>query len=251
MVRAGEIEHGLLIASRAETVWNWSTPAGEVRARRRAELIMTACRLGATDHALELGCGTGLFSRMFARTGCRLTAVDVSEPLLEHARRQLTARQVSFQQHDAEALPHAAGSFDVVLGSSVLHHLDLSLALGEAFRVLRPGGRFAFAEPNYLNPQIAAERLIPPVRRWVGASPEETAFVRWPLTRRLERMGFTDVAITPFDFLHPAVPAGAVRFVSRFGKAIERWPVLREIAGSLLIQATKPADGLAGRGRRP
>ena len=104
MVRAGEIEHSERIAHQAESVWNWASPAGQVRAARRAQLISTAANLKTTDRVLELGCGTGLFSKYFATTGCRLVAIDVSSSLLETARERHPARLVTFQLDDAEAL---------------------------------------------------------------------------------------------------------------------------------------------------
>ncbi|MCX7681740.1 MAG: methyltransferase domain-containing protein, partial [Anaerolineae bacterium] len=93
-----EIEHGRRLAQGdTERIWGWGTPAGQVRARRRAELIAAGARLGPGIYALEIGCGTGLFTEMFARTGATLVAVDISPDLLERAqRRGLPAGQVLF-----------------------------------------------------------------------------------------------------------------------------------------------------------
>ena len=241
MVRAGEIEHGLLIVEQAEKVWNWSSPAGSERARRRAELILEAAGVEADARVLELGCGTGLFSRIFARTGCQLVALDVSEPLLEQARARTNNPRVEYRLGDAEQLDQPDASFEAVVGSSILHHLNLEPALTEMFRVLKPGGRFAFAEPNMMNPQIALQRHVPFLRRWAGESPEETAFFRGRLSRQLHTVGFMNVNVTPFDFLHPAVPAPLIAIVDRVGRWVERVPVLREISGSLLISGSKPS----------
>lgn len=241
MVRAGEIEHGLLIAGQAERVWNWASPAGTERARRRAELILAAAGVNSDARVLELGCGTGLFTRTFARTGCQIVALDVSEPLLEQARARTDSPRVEYRLGDAEQLEEAEASFEAVLGSSILHHLNLEPALAEMFRVLKPAGRCAFAEPNMMNPQIALQRNVPFLRRWAGESPEETAFFRGRLARRLRATGFVDVRVTPFDFLHPAVPASLIGIVDRVGRFVEHVPGLREISGSLLISGSKPA----------
>lgn len=241
MVRAGEIEHGRSIADRAEQVWNWSSPAGRRRAERRAELIIAGAELTRDDTVLELGCGTGIFTERFAAVGCRVVAVDVSQDLLELAASRSIDGAVVFRTDDAEQLSFGDGLFDAVVGSSVLHHLDLGRALGEIHRVLRPGGRIAFAEPNMLNPQIAAQRLVPAFRRWAGESPEETAFVRWPLKGQLAEAGFVGVGIEPFDFLHPATPPFMIGAVRAFGSALEQIPVVREIAGSLLIRGVAAA----------
>ena len=241
MVRVGEIEHGLLIAEQAEQVWNWASPAGTERARRRAELILKAAGVEADARILELGCGTGLFTRTFAHTGCQIVALDVSEPLLEQARARTDNPRVEYRLGDAEQLDEPDASFEAVLGSSILHHLNLGPALAEMFRVLKPAGRFAFAEPNMMNPQIALQRNVPLLRRWAGESPEETAFFRGRLARQLRAVGFVGVRVTPFDFLHPAVPAPLIGIVDRVGRFVERVPVLREISGSLLITGSKPA----------
>lgn len=62
MVKAGEIEHGEKIAGQAEAIWNWASPAGKLRAKRRARLIAEAAELSTGMRVLELGCGTGLFT---------------------------------------------------------------------------------------------------------------------------------------------------------------------------------------------
>jgi SAM-dependent methyltransferase len=130
------------------------------------------------------------------------------------------------------------GPFDAVVGSSVLHHLDLTRTWPKIFALLKPGGRMSFAEPNMLNPQIFCERhfrsFFPQV------SPDETAFVRWRLRRDLETAGFTAVKIKPFDWLHPATPPALIPAVQRLSRLCEAfWPVC-EFAGSLSLSATRP-----------
>ena len=85
MVRTGEIEHGRLIAGQEESVWHWGTPAGRLRVDRRAKLIADAAGLTTGVRALELGCGTGIFTRRFAATGASIVAIDVSPELLDRA----------------------------------------------------------------------------------------------------------------------------------------------------------------------
>lgn len=242
MVRVGEIEHGELIAPHAETVWNWSSPAGQLRAKRRGRLVAEAASLGPGVRALEIGCGTGLFTEMFVAAGADVVAIDISEPLLDQARDRELGERATFMCADAEALSFDDGSFDAVVGSSVLHHLDVSLALPELARVLKPGGVLALAEPNMMNPQIALQRNVPMLREWAGESPEETAFVRWRLRREMTACGFEGVSIEPFDFLHPATPKALIPLVRGMGGALERLPVLREIAGSLMIRGVRGAS---------
>jgi hypothetical protein len=105
--------------------------------------------------------------------------------------------------------------------------------------VLKPGGMIYFTEPNMMNPQIALQKNIPYLKRKLGDSPDETAFFRNILKRRMKKAGFINIQIIPFDFLHPAVPEGSVPLIDKIGRQIERIPVIREIAGSLYIKASK------------
>ncbi len=239
--KAAEVRHGSAIAARAESVWGWHSPAGRLRAARRGQMLAAAACLREGVRALELGCGTGVFTRQLASHGPFLLAVDISLDLLHVGRRDdavvLAARRAAM---DVEALGVRSGTFDVVLGVSVLHHVDLSRTLVEVRRVLRPGGRIAFSEPNMLNPQVAAMKKIPPVRRLLGETPFETALTRWGLAATLRRHGFADVRVAPFDFLHPWTPQLAIPALCRLGAAAERTPLLREFAGSLFITATRP-----------
>jgi SAM-dependent methyltransferase len=130
-------------------------------------------------------------------------------------------------------------SFDVVFGSSILHHLNLAPALGEIYRVLKIRGGIVFTEPNMLNPQIWLERNIPIIRKLTNNSPDETAFIRWVLKKDLINLGFKNVSIRPFDFLHPFTPDMLIPFISNIGNLVEKIPLVREIAGSLLIYASK------------
>ena len=73
----------------------------------------------------------------------------------------------------------------------------------------------------------------------LGDTEDETAFFRWKLRRQIESAGFKSVEVRPFDFLHPLVPAALVAQTDRLGRLMERIPMLREIAGSLLITASR------------
>jgi len=237
-----EITHGKLLATAdTETIWGWGTPAGRRRAKRRANLVSTAARLGPGVRALEVGCGTGVFTELFAQAGATIVAVDISPELLEKAKvRGISADRVQFlckrfEEYDLQ------GQFDAVIGSSVLHHLEIRPAFAAIYRLLKPGGIMAFAEPNRLNPQVFAERTF--LRRWLTyVSPDETAFVRWSLQGLLRQIGFDEIRIFPFDWLHPLTPEALIRLMSSMGCLMEKIPGLKEFAGSLLIRCRRPVQ---------
>jgi 2-polyprenyl-3-methyl-5-hydroxy-6-metoxy-1,4-benzoquinol methylase len=234
-----EIAHGRLLAEGdPEEIWGWGTAAGRLRARRRAELILKGSGAKSRMRLLEIGCGTGFFTSAFAASGADIVAVDLSPDLLRRARsRGLPPERVQFIEKNFEDCA-VDGPFDAVIGSSVLHHLELDRSIRKIFELLRPGGRMSFAEPNMLNPQVFAERRFR--RLFPHVSPDETAFLRVTLTHRLQQVGFREISIVPFDWLHPSTPSALIPLVSRVGRLLETlWPI-REFAGSLWITALKP-----------
>ena len=233
-----EIEHGkYLLAHGAGEVWNWETPAGRIRWARRVKMLTQHLRSG--DKVLELGCGTGYFTSALAKTGAQITAIDISPDLLRVAREKCVRPNISFEIQNAYSLSYGEGTFDAVVGSSVLHHLEVNSALREIHRVLKRGGSIRFTEPNMMNPQIAVQKNIAAIKRRLGDSPDETAFFRWTLRRQMAARGFTEIQIRPFDFLHPRVSAGWIPRLRTIGDIMEKIPLLGEIAGSLYIQARK------------
>ena len=91
---------------------------------------------------LDIGTGTGEVALRAAQAGAEVTAVDISENLLDIARRKPGAERVTWQLGDAQALRFADASFDVVVSCfAVIFAPDQDAAAGELARVCRPTGR--------------------------------------------------------------------------------------------------------------
>ncbi|MCW3056463.1 MAG: Methyltransferase type 11 [Solirubrobacterales bacterium] len=137
---------------------------------------------GHYARSLEIGAGTGYFTLNLLRAGLvgEATCSDISQGMLETL--QSNARSlglnVATRRADAERLPFADESFDLVLGHAVLHHIpDLPRAFAEFERVLRPGGTVIFAgEPSRYGDRLAnvpkrlAATAAPLWRRAIGAA---------------------------------------------------------------------------------
>jgi SAM-dependent methyltransferase len=232
-----------LADAQGDVWWGHTTALGRERLAQRVRLLGTVLDRVGDPSCLELGCGVGTFSApvLEARPQLRLTGIDVSPRCVEMARTRLGQfSNAEFQLGDAGHAPLPAGSVDVVFGNGVLHHVDLDQVLTETRRVLRPGGWLWFSEPNMLNPQVALERNVRLVGRWLQNSEDETAFVRRPLAQRLRRSGFDDVTVRPFDFIHPGLPGVLLQPMRIVSAWLERAPFVREIAGSLEIVARRP-----------
>ena len=177
--------------------------------------------------SLEIGAGTGYFSLNLLQAGVvgQATCTDISPGMLRtlSSNAQRLGLDVHTVRADAGSLPFADGSFDLVLGHAVLHHLpDLTTAFAEFHRVLAPGGRIVFAgEPSRFGDRIAswpkrgAVKLAPLWRsllRARSAPPPPTdagderdhglerlvdihAFLPGDLLRYARGAGFTDVSV--------------------------------------------------------
>jgi SAM-dependent methyltransferase len=180
--------------------------------------------------SLEIGAGTGYFTLNLLRAGmiAEATCSDISPGMLTalRANAERLGLEVRTEQVDAERLPFADESFDLVLGHAVLHHIpDLERAFAEFARVLAPGGTVLFAgEPSRYGdrlarvPKRAAGALAPLWRRALGAraaAPHDEqvpdaalegfvdvhAFAPGELARAARSAGFADVRITGEELL--------------------------------------------------
>jgi ubiquinone/menaquinone biosynthesis C-methylase UbiE len=122
--------------------------------RRRDVFARLAALSGARpgDQVLDVGCGTGYFTRLLAEAVApcgTAVGVDPSPEVIVRARRSTGLTNCTFVEGIAEALDAEDQSYDVVVSSLMLHHLPETLrpqAIREMSRVLRPGGRVLVAD---------------------------------------------------------------------------------------------------------
>lgn len=96
---------------------------------------------------LDVACGPGYVATAAARLGCSVVGIDFSSEMIALAKEmaQRETGDIEFREGDAENLAFPNGSFDsVVMNFGMLHLAQPDKAIAEAFRVLRPGGRYAF-----------------------------------------------------------------------------------------------------------
>jgi SAM-dependent methyltransferase len=136
-------------------------PVGQHQVRAKLAKALGGPPSAPFGDALEIGAGTGYFSLNLLQAGTieRATATDISAGMLAQLDASAAGLGLEVQtvRAEAEELPFADGSFDLVFGHAVLHHLpDLEGAFAELGRVLRPGGALAFCgEPSRYGDLVA------------------------------------------------------------------------------------------------
>ena len=197
--------------------------------------------LRAGETVLDLGSGGGIDVLLSARrvgpTG-KAYGLDMTDEMLALARenqRQAGVENVEFLKGEMENIPLPAGSVDVVISNCVINlSADKDRVLREAFRVLKPGGRFAVSD-------VVVRQGIPEdVRRsmllWVGCvagALEENEY-----RAKLEAAGFVDVGIEP---TRETNVEDARHFLAEAGLDVDAIaPLVQGKIFSAFVRATKP-----------
>lgn len=177
---AGQVSKGAVAAFWEQQACGerYGSKQEEIRYRLEPEILATAdFASGSGKAVLEIGVGMGADAVRWARAGAVFTGVDLTQRAVRLTRQRLADEGLTgdVRQADAEALPFAAGSFDVLWSWGVLHHTpDSDGAIVEAARVLKPGGRYAV--------------MVYHRRSWVALA----AWARFGLLRGHPSMSFSD-----------------------------------------------------------
>ncbi|RFB75511.1 class I SAM-dependent methyltransferase [Methylovirgula sp. 4M-Z18] len=175
---------------------------------------------------LEYGCSTGGLSIDELRLPeiCRsFTGIDISDVAIAKANRHADAAgftNARFLAMDAEAMSFADGSFDLVFGRGIIHHLDIDKSFGGIARVLRKDGVAIFCEPMGHNPILNLYRKTTPDIRTIDEHPLKMAdFV--VARRHFARVEtkFYGLFSAASRFLDPA----SNRLPYRASKAFDNW----------------------------
>ena len=158
--------------------------------------------VGKGSAIIEIGCG--LDETMFSTlNGCQNRyAIDISEVAIEKQNRKAKGLGVNINYFvmDAHHLSFEDEKFDLVFGTSILHHLNLEKSLPEFWRILKPAGKLIFIEPLGINPLI---------KKFRNKTPELRTFDEKPLDLndlRLIKSIFSSVNFMFFDLLTLALP---------------------------------------------
>lgn len=158
------------------------------------ERLCESLDLRAGQTVLDVAAGNGNASLAAARRWCEVTSTDYVEALLERGRERATAErlEISFREADAEALPFADGSFDVVMSTfGVMFTPNQERAAGELLRVCRRGGKIGLA--NW-TPDGFIGHLFKTIGRHVAPPPGARSPALWGTQARLAELFDPDCA---------------------------------------------------------
>ena len=126
------------------------TSAAAVTSQQLTQRFADALGADAAGVILDVACGPGIVSAALAARAREVVALDITPEMLNRARQRCAEaglRNVTFREGSATELPLADDSFDAVVTRLSIHHFpEPGRALGEMFRVLRPGGRLVLAD---------------------------------------------------------------------------------------------------------
>jgi lipopolysaccharide/colanic/teichoic acid biosynthesis glycosyltransferase/SAM-dependent methyltransferase len=188
---------------------------------------------------LDYACGSGEMTLRAARAGASIAVgLDISDESIRLARgnaeREGLAPVASFVQGDCEATEFPDATFDCIICSGMLHHLDLDRAYSELRRILRPGGRILCIEALAHNPLIQAYRNRTPEMRteWESSHilgvPDAVRARRW---FRLGEMRFWHLFDLASVLMRGSPAAAPVRALGRIADSVVlRMPGLRRMA---------------------
>lgn len=131
----------------------FTTPIGKLVKETESALVHELLGLRPGEELLDAGCGTGIFTLDFLREGAQVVGLDVSRPMLDVAQTKLKGNPIELVQGDMLCLPFKENSFDKTVSVTALEFIeDAPRAIGELFRVTRPGGWIVVATLNSLSP---------------------------------------------------------------------------------------------------
>ncbi len=216
------------------------TPVDSYYVNRHVDKLITASGIEPAHQILEVGCGMGKFTLPLLDKGFQITGVDLSPFLLEQFQEYNTkAHHVELICSDILDMPKKLNArFDHVIGFFTLHHfLELEEYFVAMAKLLKPGGKISFVEPNPYNPLYYVQMAITPSMTWKGDK-GILNMVKGKFQKAATHAQLNTPQITKYGFFPPfVVNKNPGRVTENF---LEKLKIFKGVSAFQVVSFTKP-----------
>jgi len=226
---------------RSHRLWK-ENKATDIRTERRSDYWLSQMNDRPDGNVMEIGCGSGEKAYHLARkSSLQILATDIDPEYIAEAKRDFQLPNLHFSVVDSTELERESGPYSYIVGNGILHHLYFKLdeALKNIHRLLKPGGKMIFIEPNIQNPFVHLIFRYPYWRKKAHLDPDEMAFSKKFITERLTKAGYSDVKVEYKDFLLPGIPSFLIKPSIVIGDVLEKIPLVKTVSQSIFISGVK------------
>lgn len=199
-------------------------------------------RIPENSKILEVGCGDGRFTKYLLHSGYKVTALDLSENIIDRIRQGIRGSQ--YEQNlklcvgNLEKLPFPENTFDACVCVHVLHHTEtIEKSVGEMARVTKEGGIVGFIEPNPYCPYWYFFIPICKGRKW-AIEKGLTRCSEKNLQKIMETSGLVSIGREKFGFI-PSFIMKNNKFLARLEIILGKIPVFNNLAGAHFFRGIK------------
>jgi 2-polyprenyl-3-methyl-5-hydroxy-6-metoxy-1,4-benzoquinol methylase len=193
---------------------------------------------------LEYGCGRGERSRKWVRLGAEVTGIDISSEGIRKARKRSSNGdyRANYFVMDAANTTFDGSTFDIVVGSGIIHHLDLRESYQELSRILKKNGHIVFSEPLGSNPVINLYRALTPKMRTEDEHPlrEKDIKLLSEYFHNVEAEYFTLFTLLAVPFRKMPIFIWLLGLLASIDQIVFRVPFLKRFAWMVVIHAYNP-----------
>src|SRR6266542_2444434 len=212
-----------------DNYWTCQDPIRELRSSWRAQIVRHIFHLLPSETILEIGCGSGSFTRALARATRRECSITAATFRFADGIGLLTSTTPEVETVLLSDFPGElrGRKFDYIVGNNLLDLKNAAWLLQEIQNLLRPGGRLLLFETNPWNPVFQLRRWLSTWLPFVRRGDERSLPNQIQLYELLSEIGFICIAATCYDFLYRPIPRWFMLIARNLSLVLENTPGLR------------------------